>query len=344
MVSDILTCPSCLAKLRRAPDLLAGSLVMCPRCQSQFPIPSEDQDTSLPPQPPLARLESDFSDRPVPPAPSQPRREALADAESYRSRDEDHDDSFVHDDDYEHRRQPLTNEFVIDMGEWFNQGGKYYNELLGPMTGFLILGSVLILILYHVTCPGVVISLLVLPAWQAGPTIVALAAFKGRRWTFGDLFSGFHWWSSLSGLYLLQLMFVAVTMGVPILLALIALEERRRPNHDLVVMVLGGGFVGLAVLTFLLIRLTFFAVPLIVERDLGVGDAMAANWNMTRDHFWSLFGISLLLGLIFLAGYLACGVGLLFTAPWVVLTHTAGYLLCTGRLRPRPPYEPPQDD
>ncbi len=57
---------------------------------------------------------------------------------------------------------------------------------------------------------------------------------------------------------------------------------------------------------------------------------MKANWELTRGHFWGLFGVSLLLGLIILGGVLACLIGALFALPYTMLILNAGYLLITG--------------
>ncbi len=44
---------------------------------------------------------------------------------------------------------------------------------------------------------------------------------------------------------------------------------------------------------------------------------MQASWKMVRKHWWQVFGLTILTGLINMGGLLLCGVGVLFTRPSV---------------------------
>ena len=92
--------------------------------------------------------------------------------------------------------------------------------------------------------------------------------------------------------------------------------------------------VGVAVLVFLQIRLLAFAPCIIFDRKEGAVGAIKANWELTRGHFWGLFGVGFLCGLIAGAGALACGIGALFTVPYAFLIWNAGYLFIAGRREP----------
>ena len=43
--------------------------------------------------------------------------------------------------------------------------------------------------------------------------------------------------------------------------------------------------------------------------------AMKASWKMVNKHWWQVFGLTLLISLVNIAGMFACLVGLLFTLP-----------------------------
>jgi hypothetical protein len=93
---------------------------------------------------------------------------------------------------------------------------------------------------------------------------------------------------------------------------------------------------------YVVLRSTWFNVPLIIDRGLGPIEAIKGSWQLSRGHFWSLFGVSLVLGIILFAGLMSCLIGILFAAPQVMLTWTAGYLLIAGT---RPPVHlQPQPD
>jgi uncharacterized membrane protein len=58
-----------------------------------------------------------------------------------------------------------------------------------------------------------------------------------------------------------------------------------------------------------------FTLPLIIDKQMDFGAAMKASWKMVNKHWWQVFGLSILIGLVNLVGALACLVGLLFTVP-----------------------------
>jgi uncharacterized membrane protein len=58
-----------------------------------------------------------------------------------------------------------------------------------------------------------------------------------------------------------------------------------------------------------------FTLPLIVDKEMDFFVAMKTSWKMVNKHWWHVFGLIVLLGLINLAGAIACCVGLLFTMP-----------------------------
>jgi uncharacterized membrane protein len=77
----------------------------------------------------------------------------------------------------------------------------------------------------------------------------------------------------------------------------------------------------LPVLCLCLVPVTFFTVsfqftiPLIIDRGMTFGQAMKLSWHMVFKHWWLLFGLTVVAGLIAMAGLLGCCVGVLFTAP-----------------------------
>jgi uncharacterized membrane protein len=58
-----------------------------------------------------------------------------------------------------------------------------------------------------------------------------------------------------------------------------------------------------------------FTLPLIIDRQLDFWTAMGASRAMVKKHWWHVFGLMILIGLVNLLGALLCCVGLLFTMP-----------------------------
>lgn len=106
---------------------------------------------------------------------------------------------------------------------------------------------------------------------------------------------------------------------------------------------------------FIVMGLFMFTFPLIVERNLGMFDAMSASLDVTKKNIimFTLFAIVVQV-LIPIVGAIACCVGLLVAYPLVFLTYACAYRDCYGlpgisgydSYTPPPPpsyggYEPP---
>ena len=58
-----------------------------------------------------------------------------------------------------------------------------------------------------------------------------------------------------------------------------------------------------------------FTLPLIIDQQLEFWPAMKTSFKQVNRHWWQVFGLIIVIGLINVAGLLACCVGLLFTIP-----------------------------
>jgi hypothetical protein len=58
-----------------------------------------------------------------------------------------------------------------------------------------------------------------------------------------------------------------------------------------------------------------FTLPLIIDKDMGFWTAIKVSWKMVHKHWFHLFGLLVLVGLLNIAGGCACCVGLLVTVP-----------------------------
>jgi uncharacterized membrane protein len=58
-----------------------------------------------------------------------------------------------------------------------------------------------------------------------------------------------------------------------------------------------------------------FTLPLIIDKEMDFWTAMKASRTMVKKHWWHVFGLIFLIGLLNLLGVLLCCIGLLFTVP-----------------------------
>ena len=352
MAADMFACPECGARLRYSPNLKPGDQVRCPKCRAQFPVP----DPSTTAADPAPRPTEEYTDAP---GKARPRAPQAADEDisptrrpaGYGGRADDEPDE-----DYP---RPLGGAYSIDINRWFSVAGKHYTAILGPAIGFIFVAGIASIIPYAIVAGGsefvgiqvapddpgvrlvvsqvltqlallVLASLVFFPLWS-GMTAVCLAQLKGKQWAFGDFFSGFQHFGALAGVGLASQLLGLLVSLPQLAVTFIALQSQ---NLQLLAAAPMIALIGLVVVIFVQVRLFLFAPAIIFDRNLGAMDAMKANWELTRGHFWGLFGVSLLLGLIILGGVLACLIGTLFAVPYTVLILTSGYLLITGARGP----------
>ncbi|HEY5043261.1 MAG TPA: glycerophosphoryl diester phosphodiesterase membrane domain-containing protein [Verrucomicrobiae bacterium] len=76
--------------------------------------------------------------------------------------------------------------------------------------------------------------------------------------------------------------------------------------------------------TYLSVSLQFI-LPLIADKQMPFWTAMKTSWKMVHKHWWQIFGLTIVIGLVSFAGVLACGIGLLFTLPIGVAAMMIAY-------------------
>ncbi len=133
--------------------------------------------------------------------------------------------------------------------------------------------------------------------------------FAGFRHGFGQLFLG----KFIPGL-LAGLCFLPVIVAAVVLVAVPAVTQHQEPDAHKLMVLVPLGLVCLIPVFYLQICWAF-TLPLIIDRQLDFGAAMKLSWRRVNQHWWQVFGLMLLIGLINVAGALACLVGLLFTVP-----------------------------
>jgi uncharacterized membrane protein len=58
-----------------------------------------------------------------------------------------------------------------------------------------------------------------------------------------------------------------------------------------------------------------FALPLVIDKKMEFWTAMEVSRRVVHAHWWSLFGLAIVLVLVALCGFLLCGIGALISIP-----------------------------
>jgi hypothetical protein len=133
--------------------------------------------------------------------------------------------------------------------------------------------------------------------------------FAGFRQGFGQLLLGYLVVAILSGLSAVPGMAI---MGVPIFLMV---RHHAVEAGPLLVAILG--FIVAMIPAIYLGTCWMFSLPLIIDKQMEFWPAMSASRRMVAKHWWLVFGLMVVCGLINLAGFAACCVGIFFSLPIV---------------------------
>lgn len=86
-----------------------------------------------------------------------------------------------------------------------------------------------------------------------------------------------------------------------------------------------------------LVPITYFSVnwsftlPLIIDKQMGFWTAMKTSWKMVHKHWFHVFGLLVLVGLINVVAFCACCIPALFTVPFTLAAYTYAYEDIFGR-------------
>ncbi|MFI5455154.1 MAG: hypothetical protein ACHRXM_06845 [Isosphaerales bacterium] len=115
------------------------------------------------------------------------------------------------------------------------------------------------------------------------------------------------------------------------LVALFLSMQRMEPLIAGLLFVVGGGL-GVVLLVYLNARLMQFYY-LVIDRNLGVLESIEWSWRLTKDRVSTIILVYLVQICVFMAGILACCVGLIFAWPLFDLIRVVTYLALTEPAR-----------
>ena len=145
--------------------------------------------------------------------------------------------------------------------------------------------------------------------------------FAGFRRAFGQLFLGTLLQGLLVGACLIPFLVVFLIKFMPLISHLQGLQHGTPPDAETLNALKSILFTTLPVLLVCAIPATYlsvcwkFTLPLIIDRQLEFWPAMKTSFKQVNRHWWQVFGLVIVIGLVNLSGALACCVGLLFTIP-----------------------------
>jgi hypothetical protein len=348
---------------------VTGVLVKCPRCGTEFQVPPDEG-----PRPSYDRPHDRPVDRPegLQNLPAAPRRDADIDRPSYDR--PGFDRPAGHDEDAPPRIGPagqadLSGNPPLDIGESMGAAQRVWGQFLGPAIGFIILTflvnmalSIGSAVMQSALIPAIgpfaatqlinfVVAIFIQAPMGAGFAYAGVRLLRRERWQFADFFSGFTQYGNIVLLNIVMY-FVTLIIFMPLVIAAVLIILSMNPggipprlqaalpvqiSQDVLPIIAGVAVFLFLAGIYLFIRWTW-ATLLIIDQRMGAFDALGTSWKITNGKVLGLIGLGFMLSLIALLGLLACGIGLLFAIPYIILCQSAAYLSMTGQLsRGMPP-------
>ena len=218
----------------------------------------------------------------------------------------------------------------VKFSEWLQEGFNLYKENFGT----LVLASAVAMALSVVTA-----GILSGPMF-AGLLYICLALYDRRQPVpqVGEVFKGFS--------YFIQSFLFVLVWGLIIVVVSVVVN----------VIPLLGQILSLA-LIYGVQALLMFGLFLVVEKNLSFWDASMESINTVKTNFWPFLGLGVVASIIGSLGAMACGIGVIFTAPIQACILTVAYReIFGGGVRPAaarpvetgpaatPPPPPPTND
>lgn len=219
----------------------------------------------------------------------------------------------------------LERDYDLDLGGCISRGWDLLQKNMGLLIGatLIYMGiEIAFSLLGAIPLIGALFSLLNL--FVAAPLLgglfyVTLQAIRRQPATAGDVFEGFRRaFIQLVLGYVVTTILTALCFIPAVIVGLVTLlpsvTQHQEPSLGAMLTTGAVGLVCFLPLIFLTVN-WMFTLPLIVDKRLEFWPAMQTSWKMVRKHWWQLFGLVLLVGLINLGGVLLCCVGLIFSMP-----------------------------
>jgi hypothetical protein len=175
-----------------------------------------------------------------------------------------------------------------------------------------------------------IFNALVIGPLTGGLYYVYISTIRGKPASAGDLFLGFKSFQDLFLGKLIPSLFATVCM-LPFSYSYTAkvapflenLQQNPSSAHpqEIFSQLLSALGSTLPIFLICLVPVTYlsvnwlFVLPLVIDQKMGFWAAMKTSWKMVHKHWFHVFGLLVLIGLINLAGFCVCCVGLLVTVP-----------------------------
>ena len=219
----------------------------------------------------------------------------------------------------------LTRDYTLDIGACISNGWS----LVMTNFGVLFVGALICLLIQ--TAIGLLgaipfigplfslANLFIVGPLMGGVYYLFLQTLRRQPASVGDVFAGFKLnFAQLCLGYLVVVLLIIACLLPGVVVAAVAIVIpilRHQPPN---VLHIAAGALGVLICLIPVIYLSvswMFVLPLIVDKRMNFWPAMETSRKTVSKHWWLVFSLLIVCGLIKVVGVLACGVGVLFALP-----------------------------
>lgn len=220
----------------------------------------------------------------------------------------------------------FNRDYDLDIGRCVGDGWNLlknnFATIFGGVAIFMLI-QIGIGALGQIPIAGILVSLgslIIYGPLMGGLYYFILKNIRGQPAEIGDIFVGFR---LAFGQLLLGYIVVALLTGVSALpgMAIMAFPVIMMIRHHTAeagpVLMATLGFIIMIIPVIYLSVSWMFSLPLIIDKGMEFWPAMRASRKMVGKHWWLVFGLVVVCGLVNLVGFLACCVGIFISIPIV---------------------------
>jgi hypothetical protein len=230
-----------------------------------------------------------------------------------------------------------TDKSTFSIGQAIGDGWNLVSKNLGYyILGAIVTGAILIGVGLIPIAGDIANNLILSPCLMGGAVYITWRISHGKGWTdFGDMFKGFGFLQPLAISTLIQ---GVISIALVLLVFFNFLNElldifKLTQHADMFTIQeqLGNAFLDLMrnskfVVSLLLVMVALlfisvlwaFKIHFIIIYKMQAWPAMEMSRRLARHNFFQLLGFFIVMGFIIMISALPCGIGLLFTLPWMI--------------------------
>ena len=220
----------------------------------------------------------------------------------------------------------FTRDYDLDIGRCISDAWNLTKSNLGTICGgvaLFVLIQIVIGVLAQIPIVGLVFSvgnLIISGPLMGGVYYFLLKAIRRQPADIGDVFAGFRlaFGQLLLGYIVAALLAgLAAVPGAAIMAFPIIMMVRHHAVEAGPLLLAMAGFVIAIIPAVYLSTSWMFSLPLIIDRQMEFWPAMSASRRMVGKHWWLVFGLVVVCGLINMVGFMVCCVGIFISLPVV---------------------------